>query len=558
MRYPVPTAIAAALMLAAAPAVHAYQAGKTYRLTVLHTNDIHGRYWHNEQGEFGMAAQKTLIDRIRKEVKQQGGQVLLVNAGDYNTGVPESDLQNARPDIEGMNMLGYEVAVLGNHEFDFPLQILDMQEKWAKFPIISANVRLKKTGKHLVKPYAMFDKGGLRIAVVGLTTEDTAIQGNPDYAKDVIFDNTAKAAKKALAQVEKRHKPDIRIALTHLGYDEQGNHGTNSPGDVSLARTLPNNAFDLIIGGHSHTTVCTDGQGNLVKNYTPGQACRPDFQNGTWIVQAGEWGKYLGRADFEFKDGKTKLVNYQLIPINLKQKIKTADGKTEYKLYQPEIPADPKVQAHLQTYQDEGAKLLGVEVGSTVGVFDGQRETVRFRQASLGRLIATAQMERGRADVGIVNGGGIRDSLPDGKITYRDILKVQPFGNVLSTVQLSGEELKAYIETALKFTPGAGAYPQFAGVEIVTYPQGCHKQGISSLNIQGKPLDLQKTYTLSIPSFLAAGGDGYPVVRGKKGFVDGGFVDAEVLKDYFQKHSPIALDKFAVDKTLTVGSCPAK
>lgn len=552
------TVLTAALMLAATPAAHAYQAGKTYRLTVLHTNDLHGRYWPNEQGEYGLAAQKTLIDRIRREVRQQGGQVLLLNAGDYNTGVPESDLQNARPDLEAMNLLGYEAAALGNHEFDVPLQILDMQEQWARFPLLSANIRHKSSGKHLVKPYALFNKGGLKIAVVGLTTPDTAVLGNPDYTRNLHFDDPVQAAQSTLAELKQRHRPDIRIALSHLGYDEQGRHGSSAPGDVSLARALPANSFDLIIGGHSHTALCTDGQGKLIQPHIPGQACTPDFQNGTWIVQADSWGKYLGRADFEFKDGQTTLVRYQLIPVNLKQKIQTAEGKTEYRPYQETIPADPQVQAHLQTYQDQGHKLLGQTVGRTIGEFNGQREHVRSRQTPIGRLIATAQMERGRADVAIVNGGGIRDSLPEGNITYRDILKVQPFGNVLSTVPMSGAELQSYLETALRFSPGAGAYPQFAGVQIVTYPPQCHLQGISSLTIQGKPVDKNQTYTLSIPSFLAAGGDGYPVLRDKAGFIDGGFVDAEVLKDYFQKNSPINAAQFAADTTLTTGSCPAR
>lgn len=122
----------------------AYETGKTYRFTVLHTNDIHGHFWQSDKGEYGLAAQKTLVDNIRKEVAEKGGSVLMLNAGDANTGVPESDMQNARPDIEGMNAIGYDAMVLGNHEFDYPLQILSMQEKWAKFPFISANVINKK------------------------------------------------------------------------------------------------------------------------------------------------------------------------------------------------------------------------------------------------------------------------------------------------------------------------------------------------------------------------------------------------------------------------------
>lgn len=136
-----------ALALATSTSAMAYQANKTYKFTVLHTNDIHGHFWNNNKGEYGLSAQKNVVDQIRNEVEKKGGSVIILNAGDVNTGVPESDMQNARPDIEGLNEIGYEAMVLGNHEFDSPLQILTMQEKWAKFPFISANV-VNKLNNH--------------------------------------------------------------------------------------------------------------------------------------------------------------------------------------------------------------------------------------------------------------------------------------------------------------------------------------------------------------------------------------------------------------------------
>ena len=137
------TLISVALL--SATSAMAYEQGKTYSFTVLHSNDIHGHFWHNNKGEFGLAPQKTMIDAIKKEVSEKGGSVILLNAGDLNTGVPESDMQNARPDVEGLNAIGYEAMTLGNHEFDSPLQILTMQEQWAKFPFLSANVINKRT-----------------------------------------------------------------------------------------------------------------------------------------------------------------------------------------------------------------------------------------------------------------------------------------------------------------------------------------------------------------------------------------------------------------------------
>lgn len=141
------------------------------------------------------AAQKTLVDGIRKEVAAEGGSVLLLSGGDINTGVPESDLQDAEPDFRGMNLIGYDAMAVGNHEFDNPLSVLRQQEKWAKFPFLSANIYQKSTGERLFKPWALFKRGGLKIAVIGLTTDDTAKIGNPEYFTDIEFRKPAEEAK---------------------------------------------------------------------------------------------------------------------------------------------------------------------------------------------------------------------------------------------------------------------------------------------------------------------------------------------------------------------------
>lgn len=523
------TTLLSATALSATSAM-AYDADKTYTFTVLHVNDTHGHFWKNSKNEYGFAAQKTAIDAVRKEVEAKGGSVLLLHAGDFNTGVPESDMLNAKPDIEGMNMLGFDTAVLGNHEFDFPLQILEMQEKWATFPMISANVINKNTQKPLVNPYVMLNKNGLKIAVVGLTTEDTAKLGNPEVTGNVIFNNPIETAKTTLEQLNQTEKPDVRIALTHMGYYNDGKHGSNAPGDVTMARTLNKGSFDLIIGGHTHDILCLEDNGSLKVKYTPGEACKPDFQNGTWIVQAGEWGKFLGRADFEFKNGETKLVNYTLIPINLKQKIKLGDGKSEYKLYQPEIAEDQKVFEHLKKYQDEGDRLLGVKVGEVKGHFEGDRKVIRFEQTNLGRLIAQSQMERVKADLAVMNSGGIRTSLNEGEITYKDLLTVQPFGNMIATVDLTGQELVDYLNVVALKEIDSGAYPQFAGISMVVDRTA---KTVSDIKIGGKALDLTKRYKLSVPDYCAGGGDGYPVLKKHPSYVNTGFIDAEMLKKYF-------------------------
>lgn len=528
-------------LLALSSLGYAYQTDRTYHFTLLHTNDLHGHYWQNKNGEYGLAPQKTLIDGIRKEVETQGGSVILLNAGDFNTGVPESDLQNAKPDIEALNMIGYEAVTLGNHEFDNPLQLLSMQEKWAKFPFLAANVYNRKTGELLVEPYTILDKQGLKIAVVGLTTEDTAKLGNPEFMSAVKFERPAESAKKLLPELEKAEKPDVKIALTHMGYYQDAKYGSNAPGDVSMVRELPKGAFDIVIGGHTHDTVCINPDGSFNDKFKPGDACQPLFEKGSWIMQAGEWGKYVGRADFSFKNGKLTLDRYELIPVNLKHKVKKEDGSSEYVLYQKEIPADPELLAHLKSYQDQGDKLLGQIVGKVDERLQGDRDVIRFHQTNLGQLIARSQAERVKADVGIMNSGGIRASIDAGDVTYKDILTVQPFGNIISYVELNGKALLDYLNVVALKEVDSGAYPQFYGISMVVDRKA--KQ-VSDVKIQGKPLDPNKTYRISLPSYCAAGGDGYPVLTDNPTYVNTGFIDADSLKNYFEEHSPIKAADF--------------
>lgn len=516
-----------------------WEKDKTYNITILHTNDHHGHFWQNDQGEYGLAAQKTLVDQIRKDVESKGGSVLLLSGGDVNTGVPESDLQDAEPDFRGMTMIGYDAMALGNHEFDNPLSVLRQQEKWAGFPLLSANIYDEKTGKRLFKPYELFDKQGVKIAVIGLTTEDTQKIGNPEYLKGIVFKDPKVEAKKVIDELKQSEKPDVIIAATHMGHYEDGQHGSNAPGDVELARALPEGALDMIVGGHSQDPVCMEGGNKRNNKYVPGTPCQPDRQNGTWIVQAHEWGKYVGRADYQFKNGELKLVSYDLIPVNLKKKIKLDDGKSEYQLYTTEIPQDKSMLDLLTPFQDKGQAELGVKIGATNGKLEGDRNVVRFQQTNLGRLIATAHMDRANADFGIMNSGGVRDSIEAGDVSYKDVLKVQPFGNIVSYMDMKGSDLIDYLNVVATKKVDSGAYAQFANISMIVEDGKVH-----DVKIGGKPIDMNKTYRFTIPSFNAAGGDGYPNIANKPGYVNTGFTDAEVLKDYIHKNSPLDVSKF--------------
>ncbi|WP_313627090.1 bifunctional UDP-sugar hydrolase/5'-nucleotidase UshA [Kosakonia sp.] len=519
--------------------VQAYEQDKTYNITILHTNDHHGHFWRSDYGEYGLSAQKTLVDGIRKEVAAEGGSVLLLSGGDINTGVPESDLQDAEPDFRGMNLIGYDAMAVGNHEFDNPLSVLRQQEKWAKFPFLSANIYQKSTGERLFKPWMMFNRQGLKIAVIGLTTDDTAKIGNPEFFTDIEFRKPADEAKLVIAELKQNEKPDVILATTHMGHYDNGEHGSNAPGDVEMARSLPKGALAMIVGGHSQDPVCMASENKKQVDYVPGTPCAPDQQNGIWIVQAHEWGKYVGRADFQFRNGEMKLVRYQLIPVNLKKKVTYDNGKSERVLYTPEIAENAQMLSLLTPFQNKGKAQLEVKIGNANGHLEGDRSKVRFVQTNLAHVILAAQMARTGADLAVMSGGGVRDSIEAGDITYKDVLKVQPFGNTLVYVNLTGKELTDYLTAVAQMKPDSGAYPQFANVSFVA------KGGkLNDLKIKGEPIDPAKSYRLATLSFNATGGDGYPRLDDKAGYVNTGFIDAEVLKEYIQKNSPLDVNAY--------------
>jgi len=531
-------ALLVAAGIASMPA-QAYEQDKTYKITILHTNDHHGHFWRNEYGECGLAAQKTLVDSIRQQVAEQGGSVLVLSGGDINTGVPESDLQDAEPDFRGMNLIGYDAMAVGNHEFDNPLTVLRQQEQWAKFPFLSANIYQKSTGERLFKPWALFKRQDLKIAVIGLTTDDTAKIGNPEFFTDIEFRKPAEEAKLVIQELQQTEKPDVIIAATHMGHYDNGAHGSNAPGDVEMARSLPEGSLAMIVGGHSQNPVCMASDNKKQVEYVPGTPCAPDRQNGIWIVQAHEWGKYVGRADFEFRNGEMKLVNYQLIPVNLKKKVTWDNGKSERILYTPEIAENPKMLSLLSPFQSKGKAQLEVKIGNVNGHLEGDRSKVRFVQTNLGHLILAAQMARTGADFAVMSGGGIRDSIEAGDITYKDVLKVQPFGNTLVYIDMPGKAVVEYLTAVAQKTPDSGAYPQFANVSFIA-----SGGTLRDLKIKGEPVDPNKTYRMATLSFNATGGDGYPSIADQPGYVNTGFIDAEVLKQYIQQNSPLDVNAF--------------
>ncbi len=533
------------------------------QLTILHMNDTHGHAWafnewHNP-GIGGFAAIASLVNQIRQEVQKEGGDVLLLHAGDVNTGVPESDLLKAVPDITAMNMMGVDAMTLGNHEFDKPRDVLEMQMKLAEFPMLAANILTKpiwykeytvkkgdtlwsiwktmgkgmswqkfvenfkkfnKTnelmvkagftykipvyrGKNLIaKPYVIKDFGNLRVAIIGLTTEETKVL-EPLYIEDLDIVDAAKIAQRYINGL--KNKVDVIILLTHLGWGEpKGNYNTS----FSLARKIHCNKV-VIVDGHSHDL----GMKKI---------------NGITIVEAGYYTKWLGRLDLDVENGKVTVKGWKAYPINLKKYNKATK---EYSYVWKEIKPDPMIEKALAGFKVLGGKELDKVVGITKIFLDGEREHIRSRSTNLGNLVADAIRWKAKADVALTNGGGIRASLKPGPITMRDILTVHPFGNTIYVMKLKGDQIMKILEYTATIQPGKGAWPQISGMTVKI------KDGkVVDVKINGKPLDPNKTYIFATNSYLAGGGDGYSMLKewASQGY-DTGFTLSDAIAKYIKE-----------------------
>lgn len=505
--------LAVLLLCGCAALPHAQPAPQT--LTVLHTNDHHGRFWKNAKGEYGLAARKTVVDRVRAEAAARGGHVLLLDAGDVNTGVPESDMLDAEPDIRGMNAMGYDAMVVGNHEFDNPLPVLRRQEGWMDFPLLAANI-YDSSGQRLFPAYRLFRLPGLNVAVFGLTTETTAFVGNPEHIKGLTYRPAVDEARELVPQL--RGQADVVIALTHLGYAEDALPGIPGTGSEILARAVP--GIDLIVDGHSHTALHA-----------------PVPVGGAVIVQAGEYGKYVGRVDLLHDEGRVRVLGGSLLPVNL-----TASADGQEAPPQNPVPEDPAMLSLLGPFQERGEQALLTVIGQATGTFTADRTVMRSSQTALGTLACLAVMDKTGADVAVLNSGGIRAPIASGPVTYKDVLTVKPFGNTVCTVDMTAEELVEYLRLTASLPSGSGGFAQYGGVGFEV-----RAGAVENVLVRGGPLDARRMYTVALDSYLAAGGDGYPRVNNRQGFVDTGFVDADVLREYITRRSPLDPAAYAPD-----------
>ena len=492
-------------------------------IVILHTNDVHGAI----SGYAKVAA-------LKDAYEARGAYVLLMDAGDFIQGDPTVSTSEGATAVELMNLAGYDVASMGNHEFDYGYQNLKDLEADADFTIVDANVLYN--GQVAFEDNVVFTApDGTKIGVFGLDTPETATKAHPAKIQGVTFVGGQDMMKLAQTEVDtlKAAGCDYVICLGHLGIDAE------STGNRSIDVLNAVTGIDVFIDGHSHSTLdqikaATNGTGKVGNAYLT--------STGTKLAN-------VGVVDIA-PDGTITTSNVPLDTLTAEN----ADTAAVIQRIQQQIDAD------------YGAVFAQSEVQ-----LNGEKAQVRTGETNLGDLITDAMLWQAgtlgeKVDAAISNGGGIRASLSVSDLTKKDINTVLPFGNTLYLVKLTGAQLLEALEASTCSLPESiGAFPQVSGIEYTVntgakfsstenYPGSTYGKpnAVNRVTIQrvgGAAFDPAETYTIVTNDFLGAGGDTYYTFKSSPVGYDTGVPLDEVLMDYITAQCKGTITKAAYGQT---------
>lgn len=403
----------------------------------------------------GAARLASLINQIREENRRLGHPTLFLVAGDLFLGSSLSALFKGEVELKFLNFVRPDAMALGNHEFDFGIEVLQERIRQAVFPLVSANIY--KERERLFPPVIFKDlEGGIRVAILGLITPDTAQLAHPDNIRGMTFSDPVAEGNKLAWEI--RRSSDIFVALTHTGVEI----------DKKLAQELA--GLDVIIGGHDHIALP-----------------EPLVVNGVLICQAQYRGLFLGRLDLRIDGRKIVKVGGGLIPI------------TE------EIPEDKEAKQMIASYRIKLEEKLKEVVGKAKGRLVGEAEKIRRMETNLGNLVADIMRKAADTEIALVNGGSIRGSIEEGAITLEDVWRVFPYDSQLARLEMAGSQIEEVLNHSVSLRPGLiGGFLQLSGLSFVIGPSGAQ-----DIRVQGKPLQRERSYSVAVTDFLLAGGDGY-------------------------------------------------
>lgn len=495
--------------------------GKT---VILHSNDVHGAI----DLYAAMAS-------LKADYAAQGAEVILADAGDYSQGTVYVSVNKGADAVTMMNATGYDVATIGNHEFDYGYAQLAENMKAAKFKVLCADV-LGADGKTIFDANTIIEKGGVKIGFFGLETPEAQTKANPKLIEGLQFlagkdgkELYACAAEQVAAL--KEQGADIIVCLAHLGVDESSEPYTS----YDLSKNVK--GIDFIIDGHSHTVMTAGPNGEAIQS------------TGTAFANIGV---------ITIDNATKKIVGNELKTIWHTEK--NADGKSvtvvDYKTRDEKVAAaakaiiDPIDKAYGEKFAESKVELNGAKAPN------GNRDS----ETNLGDLITDAMLWKIRTQatisvpaenvVAITNGGGIRATVKAGDITKKDINTVLPFGNTLAVVYVTGAELLEALEASTYCTPESlGGFPQAAGLTFTVktyeeydanpdpYPKSTYYgpksiQRVTIDNVNGKTFDPTATYAVVTNNFVAGGGDTYYAFAAATNQFDTGLPLDEVVMEY--------------------------
>ena len=520
---------------------------------ILHTNDVHGRIVE-EKGVIGDAKLATVIEQERAKTNQT---TLVVDAGDAFQGLPISNSSKGEARAKILNEMDYDAMAVGNHEFDFGLDEAKKYKEILKFPLLSSNTYVD--GARLFQASTIVDKNkdveGDEFVVIGVTTPETATKTHPKNVKGVTFTEPIEEVNKVVEEVQAKAKAEGKdykhyVVLAHLGVD------TTTPvawRGSTLAEALSKNPLlkgkrVTVIDGHSHTVESTTYGDNVTYNQT---------------------GSYLHNV------GKITYKSRQLL--GNPTQITAAEAK--------KLEANPKVASLVKDIKAKYDAENAVEVVSNSPVeLNGDRENVRVRETNLGNVVADSLYQYGQTgfshptDIAVTNGGGLRETISKDKpITKGNVIAVLPFGNTISQIQVTGQQVLDMFEKSLgsilqvdkagktvldengqPLLEPSGGFLQVSGVKVyydTNLPSGKRVLAVQVKNHTNgayEKLDLSKTYYLTTNDFLAAGGDGYSMLGGVR--EEGPSMDA-AFEDYLKTADLLQYEKVNPNsRTISVDS----
>lgn len=467
------------------------------KITVMNTADVHGHIVYDDSvGEYyslddvSVIMGLPLVKHFVNQVKKENPNMILLDSGDMFHGTNEANIEKGKGVVEVVNLMGYTAMTIGNHDFNFGLDRLKEIKSQLNYPILSANVY--QNGELICDEYKIIEIGNKKIGLFGLTTQIAVDYINSRDKSGLWIEDPEPAAARVVEKL--KDQVDLIILISHLG-------------DTIDKQVIDKvSGIDLVLCGHYHKLY------NSVVKY-----------RSTYMVEAGGYTTHVGVADLYLKAGKVAAVSWKIY-------------STKNKAY-----IDQNIDQIAQEYYRQAYESGKEVIGRANAKLNGIRAQCRSQETNLANLLTDAMKKAGHADLTLMNGGGIRESIPQGDISVYQVSKTLPFTNSLVTVEVKGDKIYSAIERGLRKYPGEGNGPflQVSGISYVF--DGSKPAGRRLVKVikDGQPLDKDKYYRVATNDYLYNGGDDYVEFQNTK-LISFGALLKDVLTNYIKEQKEVA------------------